>query len=150
MKYTTALIAYSGTRHTQHNKILADLQHEKIDQRNIDLPLAEGARCAVIEEINNEIKLVDLLIVYLSKQTKDHPCINYCIESANKKNIRIIGIWLDDAEPQDLGACMDQLGDGVCVYDENFIDNIIGETPTWTNPDGTPPAKRKINKHICG
>jgi len=150
MKFNTALIVYSGVRHAQHNKILADLQHEKIGQRELDLPLAEGSSCTIIEVIDQEIKLIDLLIVYLSKHSKDHPCINYCIESANKNNIRVIGIWLDDAEPQDLGTCMDQLGDGVCTYDGNFIESILGDTPTWTNPDGTTPTKRTIKKHICG
>jgi MTH538 TIR-like domain (DUF1863) len=150
MKYTSALIIYSGRQHNQHNKILSDLQEEKIEQKQLQLPDTEGTSCASTSDIDNAIVDIDLLIVYLSKHTKDHPCIDYCVNVAHSKNIKIIGIWLDGAEANDINKVLDQVGDGICNYDESFIDNIINEPPTWTNPDGSPPEKRIIKKHICG
>lgn len=150
MKYTTALIVYSGSRHTQHTKILNDLQQENIEQRELDLPTTEDSNCPLTEQINNTIDGVDLLIVYLSKYSKNHPCIDYCINVAHQQNIRIIGIWLDDAELRDLNTEMDQLGDSICIYDDSFTETILSDIPVWTNPDGTEPTKRTIKKHICG
>lgn len=150
MKDNTALIIYVGRKHLKHNQIILDLESENLTVSEFDLPKNDIDSCSINDKLSREIKIIELLIVYLSKETKNHACINKSVELANAYGKRIVGIWIDDAEPEDLCGSVGAYGDSITPYDINSKNIFCGQSDVWVNPDYSNPTKTKIKKHTCG
>lgn len=150
MKQNAALIIYVGRKHSKHNQIISDLNSENLTASELDLPRIDINSCSISDDLARAIQKIDLLVIYLSKETKNHACINVSVELANAHGKRIVGIWIDDAESDDLCVSVGAYGDSITPYDENSKEIFCGHSDAWVNPDYTAPAKTKIKKHTCG
>ena len=150
MKHNAALIIYVGRKHQKHSQIISDLNAENLTTSELDLPRNDINSCSINDNISRAIQKIDLLIVYLSKETKSHACINVSVEFAKAHAKRIVGIWLDDAEPDDLCGSIGAYGDSITPYDANIKEIFCGRSDVWVNPDYSNPPTTKIKKHTCG
>lgn len=150
MKYNAALIVYVARKHSKHHQIISDLNSENLSATELDLPISDISSCSINDRLSIAIQHIDLLVVYLSKETKDHACISKSVEIANTYGKRIIGIWIDDAEPQDLCVSVGAYGDSISPYYARSKEIFSGKSDIWLNPDYSTPPKTKIKKHTCG
>lgn len=150
MKYNASLIIYVGKKHSKHQQIISDLNSVNLIPSELDLPINDIESCSINDSLLSAIKIIDLLIVYLSKETKNHACINKAVELANAYSKRIVGIWIDAAEPEDLCGSIMAYGDSITPYDGNSIEIFCGNSEAWINPDYSTPPKTEIKKHTCG
>ncbi|MCT8947818.1 TIR domain-containing protein [Pseudomonas iridis] len=150
MKLDSALIVYVGRTHSKHNEIINDLRLLKAEVSEYNMPASDIGTCSLTDQLNQSIQRIDLLIVYLSQETKKHACIVQAVELANKYGKKIVGIWLEDAKPDDLCEAVALYGDNITPYDHATKNIFCGEADTWLNPDYSNPPKTKTKKHTCG
>jgi hypothetical protein len=150
MPQKSALIVYVGRKHSKHQQIIADLIATYQTTSEIDLPANDANFCSLTADLDSSIQNIDLLVVYLSQDTKNHACVIQAVELANRYGKKIVGIWLEDVNPEDLCGPVGLYGDSISPYDDLTKDIFSGQANVWLNSDYTTPPKTKTKKHTCG
>ena len=97
------------------------------------------------------IRQSSTLVVYISRQTKGSPWVDWEIEYAQKENKRIVGVWAQGERGCDVPDALNDYADAVVGWTGNrIIDAINGNIDKWENPDGTEVAPRQITRYSCG
>lgn len=149
MKKPEAAILFFEKKHKNHQEIISDISqtHSIIEFK---LQESNNLLCNEKKEIESTAQLIDLLIVYLSPETKNNACVCYFIKLAANKNIKVIGIWIENSNNTDISICMEDFGDSVTTYPTNLKNIVSSEDSVWTDSNGNKVEKRKIKKHTCG
>jgi hypothetical protein len=96
------------------------------------------------------IRQSSTLVVYISRETKNSPWVDWEIEYAHKHDKRIVGVWADGERGCEVPDSLDKLADAVVGWTGNrIIDAIEGRIDSWENPDGTPHPLRDIPRAPC-
>lgn len=96
------------------------------------------------------IRQSSTLVVYISRETKDSPWVDWEIEYAHKHDKRIVGVWADGERGCEVPKSLDKLADAVVGWTGNrIIDAIEGRIDSWENPDRTPHPQRDIPRAPC-
>lgn len=98
-----------------------------------------------------QIKLSGVLLVYVSKDTKDSKYVDWEIEYAHKKGKQIVGVWAYGERECEVPEALDKYADAVVGWQGNkIIDAIDGKINNWENSDGSQRDRRNIDRHDCG
>lgn len=148
MKYKSALVVYVDDK---RDDITTNLLLPSVSPIEINLTLDDQA-CSHEVDIDTAIDAVDLLVVYYKPTMKHNVCIDYAVNKARSKAIKIIVFWLDnDGTSGDLSEGLDNYADSIIATAIGHAEEILtGESVVWQNADGSNFIKRKIPKHTCG
>lgn len=143
-------IVYINRKHEFHARIVAQLQVVGYVAHELILPPEESGKCSIESDIKAKMVGLDLIVVYLSTDVSANACMGVLTKEAEKRGIRLVALWLDDAVAKSFPAPIDSLGDAVTPYTDNLADVFSGKENPWLLPDGHELPKRKIKKHTCG
>lgn len=96
------------------------------------------------------IKGAGVLVVYVSRDTKDSPWVDWEIEHAQRLGKRIVGIWAYGEKDCELPKPLEDYADAVVGWNgESIIDAINGKSDKWYKPDGSAQGYTTIKRHSC-
>lgn len=88
----------------------------------------------------------DILVVLISKKTKQSTCIRESIKYARKKGKKVIGVWLENSSDTDLLEEIDDYADSIITCDSGvMIDTILNNINIITCSDG---KNRTVTQNI--
>ena len=91
-----------------------------------------------------------MLVVYISKETKDSDYVDWEIEYAHTEGKRIVGVWEQGEKGCEIPEALENYGDAIVGWNgENIIDAINGNDSIQENPDGSSRSERAITRHPC-
>ena len=97
-----------------------------------------------------QIQWCDVLVVLISPAARNDAVIAWAIECAQRLGKRVIGIWLEDANYEDLPGALDDLADAVVPANPaGVVGAVEGSLNGIRRPDGSPRAERAIARHNC-
>ena len=98
-----------------------------------------------------QIQQCSVLVVYISKDTKDSKYVNWEIKYAHDLGKRIVGVWENGEKGCELPEALEDLSDAlVGWHGSNIVDAILSNNSIQENPDGSVRGKRNIIRHPCG
>jgi hypothetical protein len=144
-----AAIVFVTRKHVAHTNIVHQLStsHSVVEWQ---IPSQASPPCSITSDVSARVPQLQLIVIYLSNETTNNPCVESIILTANAHGARVVGIWLEDAAANSAPRSFEQLGDGASPYSENLSPAFTGEQQIWQNPTGEPIARRNIKKHTCG
>lgn len=90
------------------------------------------------------------MVVLISPQTKNSTWVDWEIEYALKKGMRIVGVWTQGAAECDVPDGLAQYADAVVGWNADQIEGAInGTINNWTGSDGKPKDRQKIRQFGC-
>lgn len=96
------------------------------------------------------IRLSGVVVVYISRDTKDSKYVNWEIEHAHGLGKRIVGVWAYGENGCEMPRALSDYADAVVGWrGSRIIDAISGEIDGFENPDGTPSTPRDIVRFSC-
>ena len=107
------------------------------------------------EYIKNEIlapriNQCSVLVVYVSKDTKDSEYVNWEIEYALKNEKRIVGVWEQGERGCEMPEALKGYADAVAGWNgNNIVDAVNGNDSIRENLDGSPCLPIPIKRHPC-
>jgi hypothetical protein len=142
-------IVFVTRKHKFHDQIFLQLSasHSVTEWQ---LPAQTSQPCSIAAEVTTRVPQLNLIVIYLSDETTNNPCVEAIIENARAHNVRVVGIWLENAEINSAPQSFEQVGDGASPYSEDLSKMFSGEAHVWLTPAGEPIAPRNIKKHTCG
>lgn len=143
-----AEIVFLRKKHSSHAQIVAQLLAGNFSVRERSISANENGDCDIL--FDDVVGVVNLFIVYLSPEIKHAPCLLKLISIATENNIRIVGVWLEDAENSDIPECVDSYADSIVCFSDELADVFLARKNLWTLVDGEKKEIRKIKKHVCG
>ena len=97
-----------------------------------------------------KIMQCSVLVVYISKDTKNSKYVNWEIEYAHKNDKRIVGVWGEGERDCEIPEALDDYGDAlVGWHGSSIVDAINGDDSIQENIDGSKRGERKIIRHPC-
>lgn len=82
------------------------------------------------------IKQSEVLLVYITKDTKSSKYVNWEIEYAHKKDKRIVGVWAYGEGKCEVPEALDKYADAVVGWQgKKIVDAIDGEINNWGQLD---------------
>lgn len=97
------------------------------------------------------IKQSGVLLVYISKDTKDSEYVDWEIEYAQKKDKRIVGVWAYGEGECEVPEALEKYANAVVGWQGNrIIDAIDGKINNWEKPDGSTRDRHDIDRYDCG
>lgn len=96
------------------------------------------------------IRQSGVLVVYISRDTKDSEYVNWEIEYAHRLGKRIVGVWAYGENGCEMPRALNDYADAVVGWrGSRIIDAINGKIDDFENPDGTPNTLRDIVRYSC-
>lgn len=96
------------------------------------------------------INWASVLVVYISRDTKDSKWVNWEIEYAQKQGKRIVGVWEQGERDCELPEALERYADAVVGWNgESIIDAIKGKSNTSYKQDGSEQGHRNIKRYSC-
>jgi hypothetical protein len=90
------------------------------------------------------------MVVLISPLTKNSTWVDWEIEYAMKKGMRIVGVWTHGAAECDVPDGLAQYADAVVGWNADQIEGAInGTVNNWTGSDGRPKDRQKIRQYGC-
>ena len=89
------------------------------------------------------------LVVLISPNTHKSKWVDWEIEYAQKKDKRIVGVWIQGAKESDLPSPLDRYADAVVGWNAKGVMDAIRGKDNWINSDGTPREARSIARFNC-
>jgi virulence-associated protein VapD len=90
-------------------------------------------------------------IVLISPRTHESEYVEWEVEYANKKDKRIVGVWVQGGQDSDVPKSLDDYADAVVGWRaDRVMDAITGRINNWYGPDGPERPPREINRYDCG
>ncbi|HKI60664.1 MAG TPA: TIR domain-containing protein [Mariprofundaceae bacterium] len=131
------------------------LSQSGIDAKDYSINSDKPNRAKSEDYIKNQIlapkiRQCSVLVVYISKDTKDSEYVNWEIEYADKLDKRIVGVWGNGEKGCDLPEALEEYRDAlVGWHGSSIVDAILSDDHIQENPDGTPRPRRSILRHPC-
>lgn len=111
---------------------------------------AESESYIKTEILGPRIRRCDVLVVYVSRETRNSDYVDWEIEYAEKQGKRIVGVWANGESGCDLPDALAKYADAVVGWNGNrIVDAIKGEISGFQNPDGSNFAPRDIDRFSC-
>lgn len=90
------------------------------------------------------------LVVLISPETKQSKWVDWEIEYAQNKDIRVVGVWTHGAAECDVPDGLTQYADAVVGWNADQIEGAInGTINNWTGSDGKPRDRQAIRQFGC-
>lgn len=90
------------------------------------------------ELIKPQMRWAGTIAVLIGKDTAKSDYVNWEIETAAKMGKRIVGVFLQGAQKEDIPPALIEHGDNLVGWNgEKIVRAINGEDMDWENPDGT-------------
>jgi hypothetical protein len=101
-----------------------------------------------IEKADDCIAAADVVVILICAETLGDPAVDGLVELASRLGKRVIGVWADDAKPQDLPSSIERRGDATIRLDPEEIERAVcgGQTP-WHDPTGKQRPRPKTPRH---
>lgn len=97
-----------------------------------------------------QIDQCSVLVVYISKDTKDSKYVNWEIEYAAKQEKRIVGVWGNGENGCELPVALEEYRDALVGWTgSNIVDAILNDNSIQENADGSSRGERGIKRHPC-
>ena len=97
-----------------------------------------------------QINWASVLVVLVSKGTKDSSWVNWEIEYAEKLGKRIVGVWDHGAQGTDIPDALEKYASAVVGWNtEKIIAAIEGGINNWETPEGNVAPKREVKRYTC-
>lgn len=88
--------------------------------------------------LSDRIDWAGTFICLIGTETHTRPWVNWEIEHANRKDKRIIGVFINGASDSNVPESFQKYGDALVGWTgEKIIDAINGKINNWENPDGS-------------
>lgn len=90
------------------------------------------------------------MVVLISPDTKNSTWVDWEIEYAQNKDMRIVGVWTHGAADCDVPDGLAQYADAVVGWNADQIEGAInGTINNWTGSDGKRKDRQKIRQFGC-
>jgi len=100
--------------------------------------------------LSPQINWASVLVVLISKGTKESHWVNWEIEHAERLGKRIVGVWDQGAQGVDIPDALEKYGSAVVGWNAERIKGAIdGSINNWETPDGTAAPKREVKRYSC-
>lgn len=97
-----------------------------------------------------QINWASVLVVLISKGTKESSWVNWEIEYAEKQGKRIIGVWDHGAEGVDIPDALEKYASAVVGWHTERIKGAIeGTINNWETPNGMTAPPREVKRYKC-
>ena len=96
-----------------------------------------------------QIERCSVLVVYVSKDSKNSKYVDWEIECAHRLGKRVVGVWERGELGCDLPQALESYGDALSGWDSNNIIKSINGDNIQENPDGSSRPERNITRHPC-
>lgn len=133
-------------------KLLADHGHEmqasSVDSTNPnDAHDDDYIKTAILAP---KINWAGTMVVLISPGTKDSKWVDWEIEYAQKKGMRIVGVWTTGAAECDVPEALAQYADAVVGWQADRIEAAIsGTLNNWTGSNGRSRNRQEIRQYGC-
>lgn len=96
------------------------------------------------------INWASVLVVLISKGTKESHWVNWEIEYAEKLGKRIVGVWDHGAEGVDIPDALEKYASAVVGWNTERIKGAIeGTINNWETPEGVVAPPREVKRYTC-
>ncbi len=96
------------------------------------------------------INWASVLVVLVSKGTKESDYVNWEIEYAEKQGKRIVGVWDDGAAGVDIPDALEKYASAVVGWQTDKVKGAIdGTINNWETPDGAAAPPREVKRYTC-
>ncbi|MCY4580078.1 MAG: TIR domain-containing protein [Chloroflexi bacterium] len=100
------------------------------------------------EILSQRIKWANVLVVYISTESKDSDWVNWEIDYAAKEGKRIVGVWAWDEKGCDLPEALRQHRNALVGWNgESIIDAINGDSDKSYMQDGSEWDYQNVSRH---
>lgn len=100
--------------------------------------------------LSPQINWASVLVVLISKGTKDSHWVNWEIEYAEKLGKRIVGVWDQGAQGVDIPDALEKYASAVVGWNTERIKGAIdGSINNWETPEGVTAPKREVKRYSC-
>lgn len=101
--------------------------------------------------LRQRIEWASVTVVLIGHETAERDWVNWEVEFAEKKDKRIIGVYLPGATDADLPENLDAYADSILGWQSGgIIDAIEADIdPRFEKPDGTPCPSRDDSRGVC-
>ena len=100
------------------------------------------------EILAQRIRWANVLVVYISQETKNSDWVNWEIDYASKEGKRIVGVWAQSEKECDLPEALRQYRDALVGWSgESIIDAINGDSDKSYKQDGSEWDYPNIPRH---
>jgi len=90
------------------------------------------------------------MIVLISPGTRESTWVDWEIEYANKRGMRIVGVWAHGSAECDVPEARERYADAVVGWQADRIyDAMRGEINNWETSEGELRSPRQIARHYC-
>ena len=97
-----------------------------------------------------QINWASVLVVLVSKGTKDSSWVNWEIEYAEKLGKRIVGVWDHGAQGTDIPDALEKYASAVVGWNtEKIFAAIDGGINNWETPEGVVAPAREVKRYTC-
>ncbi len=125
--------------HIQKLKTLLNTKNYQLRNSSIDSTKPNNASNPeyIKRLLRGKIQWSNTCIVLIGSKTHTREWVNWEIEQAFKKQIRIVGVYVNGAAGSDIPENLDKYGSSLVGWDSNKIISAIEGENIWCNPDGT-------------
>jgi hypothetical protein len=110
----------------------------------------DGSAESGCEKFTTDLDWATTLIVLITPDATENPCLNWLINYSKQENKRVIALWHSASEQPHLPDSLDGHADAIMpVTGERVRAAICGDFNDWENPDGSPYQPREISRHRC-
>ncbi len=96
------------------------------------------------------IRWASTMIVLISPDTHTSDWVEWEIEYAQKKDKRIVGVWVRGGQDSDVPENLDLYADAVVGWQaDRVMDAVTGKINNWVTPGGGERATRSIQRYKC-
>jgi len=126
--------------HIQKFKNLLKKQNYQLRNASIDSTKPNKATNPdyIKKLLRSRLQWSNTCIVLIGPKTHTREWVNWEIEQANKKQNRIVGVFLNGASESDVPENLNKYGDALVGWDSKSIVSTIEGENKWCNPDDTP------------